>query len=95
MLEDSMEYIIDKDNKNITIKDSYKYADLETQVATIKIFLTSYEWFNARSLKSYVREWRAHNRLYKLGLFKSHTKDVDLNVNESIFRRILYFFLGF
>ena len=24
-------------------------------------------------------EWAVHNALYKLGLFRSHTKDVDLN----------------
>lgn len=42
-----------------------------------------------RSIKSLVEEWRAHNLLYKLGLFKSHTKDVDLN-NESKVRLFIY-----
>lgn len=27
---------------------------------------------------SYIREIKVHNRLYKMGLFKSHTKDTDL-----------------
>ena len=32
-----------------------------------------------RSNYSLSREWAVHNALYKLGLFRSHTKDVDLN----------------
>lgn len=89
-----MQFVIDEVGQNIKIIDSFKYTDRETQVATIKLFMSKYDWFNARSLKSYVREWRAHNRLYKLGLFKDRTKDVDLNVAEKWYRRLGYFFLG-
>ena len=32
-----------------------------------------------RSNYSLSCEWTVHNALYKLGLFRSHTKDVDLN----------------
>ena len=32
-----------------------------------------------RSNYSLACEWALHNALYKLGLFRSHTKDVDLN----------------
>lgn len=32
-----------------------------------------------RSLKSLEAEWGVHNVLYRLGLFRSHTKDLDLN----------------
>lgn len=32
-----------------------------------------------RSLESLEAEWGVHNVLYRLGLFRSHTKDVDLN----------------
>ena len=32
-----------------------------------------------RSNYSLSCEWAVHNALYKLGLFRSHTKDVDLN----------------
>ena len=90
-----MDYSVDEQNLNIKIIDGFKYKDRETQIATIKIFKTSYEWFAKRSIKSYVREWRAHNRLYALGIFRSRTKDVDLNVNEKWYRRLGYFFLGF
>lgn len=32
-----------------------------------------------RPLESLEAEWGVHNVLYRLGLFRSHTKDVDLN----------------
>lgn len=48
---------------------------------------------NRRSITSMVYEWAAHNLLYQLGLFKSHTKDVDLD-DEPLYRRICYYVLG-
>lgn len=47
-----------------------------------------------RSMKSCLNEWIAHNRLYKLGLFKNHTKDCDLTKNESRSKRICYWVLS-
>jgi len=47
-----------------------------------------------RSINSYVREWRGHNRLYKWGLFKNHTRDVDLNENNNIIEELLWLILG-
>lgn len=40
-----------------------------------------------------IREWRAHNLLYALGIARARTKDVDLNF-ESWWRRIGYFVLS-
>lgn len=48
-----------------------------------------------RSFESWETEWVAHNRLYKLGLFREHTKDVDLYENESKFRLFCYSIIGF
>lgn len=87
--------IPDEKNKNITIENGYLVKDIEIQKVIIQQLLDKYEWFRGRSLKSYVHEWRAHNRLYSLGLFKSRTKDTDLNVHEYWWRRLGYFFLGF
>ena len=42
-----------------------------------------------RSLDSMIDEWKAHNLLYKFGLFRSHTKDVDID-NESKYRKFFY-----
>ena len=43
-----------------------------------------------RTQLSYCNEIKAHNRLYKLGLFKSHTKDVDLEEPIKKWKEILY-----
>lgn len=48
----------------------------------------------ARSIASYVVEWRAHNLLYDLHLFRSHTQDTDLNINEKKIARFFYAILS-
>jgi hypothetical protein len=47
-----------------------------------------------RSEESWIKEWIAHNRLYKRNLFVDHTKDVDLDEKESLFRLFCYQFIG-
>lgn len=48
-----------------------------------------------RSLKSYISETKAHNRLYKLHLFRKHTKNTDLEENIKKWVEIIYFIIGF
>ena len=76
---------------NLHIVDGYKInklTDMETYLLQHKDELSS-----SRSLKSYLIEWRAHNVLYYLGLFRSHTKDTDLDDHESMFRRFIYWLI--
>lgn len=47
-----------------------------------------------RSEESWIKEWRAHNRLYRMRMFVKHTKDVDLEENENIIRLLAYQILG-
>lgn len=47
-----------------------------------------------RTNKSYEREIKAHNRLYKLGLYKDHTKDCNLEEPIKWYYELLYLFLG-
>ena len=47
-----------------------------------------------RSINSLTAEWVAHNRLYKIGYKQNRTKDVDLDLNETWFRKILYWILS-
>ena len=56
----------------------------------------TYDWkcLHIRTANSYKYEIKAHNNLYNLGLFKSHTIDTDLNENMTIFEKIAYFILG-
>ena len=66
------------EENNTHIEDSYKATDLNLEVGYIIRERYIRHLLTTRSFDSYVREWKAHNRLYKLGLFKSHTKDCDL-----------------
>ena len=43
-----------------------------------------------RTDKSLIKEWRVHNVLYNLHLFRTHTKDVDLNYPQSKTIEIAY-----
>lgn len=49
-----------------------------------------------RDLESMVREWRSHNLFYMFHVFRSRTKDVDLELNQTWYRelfcRIVSFF---
>ena len=51
---------------------------------------------NQRDLESQVREWRSHNFFYLIHIFRSRTKDVDLELQQSwpreLFCRVVDFF---
>ena len=81
-------------NNNCKIIDSYKMTNKEVMLDFINQLREEHKEFQVRTSSSYYREWKAHNILYKLGLFKSHTKDVDLNIDEKLSRRICYFIIS-
>lgn len=66
---------------NCHIENSYAVS--KEQFAEALFMLRQREVWNRalwlRPLKSLEAEWGVHNVLYRLGLFRSHTKDVDLN----------------
>ena len=41
-----------------------------------------------RDLESQVREWRSHNFFYKFHVFRSRTKDVDLELKQTWYREL-------
>lgn len=41
-----------------------------------------------RDLESMIREWRSHNLFYQLHIFRSRTKDVDLELCQSWCREL-------
>ena len=43
-----------------------------------------------RTDKSLIKEWCAHNLLYRLHILRNHTKDVDLNYPQSKTIELLY-----
>ena len=74
---------------NYQIKNSYNY-NIAAMFSMIQVLRSLGKLGDSRSDMSYVKEWYAHNILYKLGLFRSHTRDVDLNDNETLTRRFAY-----
>ena len=47
-----------------------------------------------RTPESYVREWIGHNKLYKIGIVRSRTKDVDLNENNTFYAELVWKLIG-
>ena len=88
---------IDYTQNNTKIHDGYKYGNSEIDKAVDEIIKTRKELGLpvTRSKSSYVSEWKSHNRLYKLGIEKSRTKDVDLEENIKPVRNFLYSLFGF
>ncbi len=79
------------------VYDGYKYTDSEIKQAVKEIIQKRKELGLrvTRSESSYVSEWKSHNRLYKLSIQRSRTKDVDLEEEIAPVRNLLYSIFGF
>ena len=81
--------------RNLTkIYDSYLMTNVKKQVEDIINKRVDMELETTRTLKSYIRETKAHIRLYKLGLFREHTRNCDLEENIKWWKEIIYFIIG-
>ena len=76
-------------DNNCHIINGYLTRSRDMMVEFCKEVLPS-RFIKTRPINSYVAEWRAHNLLYDLHLFRSHTRDTDLNLDENKFVRFLY-----
>ncbi len=80
----------------ITIIDSYTTAD-RSLIRSILEYVKDKAPNNVtknRSMFSLCNEWIAHSLLYKLGIAKSHTRDVDLEYPQSPLHTIAWAILG-
>lgn len=91
--------IVNIEKLNITITNSYQFNS--KQMSDILDYIMNKNYFKiltaagfTRSKTSLLREWKAHNYMYQKGIQINRTKDVDLNENESRWRRFCYFFLS-
>jgi len=84
-----------KEVDNICIPDSYRISkkDFDSVLDEIEEEKPS-AVFKYRSRKSLKLEWATHNGLYNLGLWRSRTKDVDLEYPQSWYHKIIYWILG-
>lgn len=86
-------------NDSTKITNSYLLTDKEVvEVARYIEYCrkSKYDWkcVYLRNEKSYMQEIKAHNRLYNLGLWVSHTVDTDLEEEINLLHRLIYFILG-
>ena len=75
-----MRYTISKNN--IHIVDSYLISknEFDSELKKIEdLSIGETDVFKYRTYKSLKKEWDVHNLCYNLHLFRTHTKDVDLN----------------
>lgn len=82
-------------SNRVKIMDSYKITDrsrMNEIIYSIQYVHPEVQ-FN-RSYSDLVKEWVAHNRLYKWGIRPEKTKDVDLEFKESKCNIIIYRILG-
>ena len=88
-----MYYTINSAAGVCSIKDGYLITSKAEMLRFINEHLTTAP-FNKRSVKSYLREWRAHNLLYIWKFRIEDVKDIDLDVNEARWRRFGYLILS-
>lgn len=79
---------------NITIFDSYQiksHRDMEGFLYDILKDNDIKEMLKHRSVKDMISEWRVHNLLFKLGIYKEKTKNVDFESYPNKYLKILYY----
>ena len=79
---------------NTCIYNSYRIEDIDLTIRKIIIGRTVRGFKSKRSFGSYARELKAHIRMYKMHLFRSHTKDTDLEEDIKFWKEVVYFFFG-
>lgn len=85
-------------DKSIEIVDSYKVSVTDEMKDILNSLREEYPDNSVlikRKNSSLIREWKGHNFLYKLGILRNHTKDVDLDLESAnIFYTVGYWFLA-
>ena len=86
--------VVNVSKNNIHIEDSYKVNTREDMQMILTDIRAKHSLEESdvlkRTDKSLIKEWRAHNLFYNLHLFRSHTKDVDLNYPQSKITEIVH-----
>lgn len=95
--KEGVDIIYYEDSTKVT--NSYLLDDDEIERVAIDIVYSrscKFDWrcICLRDEHSYAREIKAHNRLYQLGLFKSHTIDADLEEDQNTLLKIIYWLIG-
>ena len=90
-----MKYAVSKNS--IHIEDSYLISKNEFGNELKKIedsSISQIDVFKYRTYESLEKEWAVHNLCYNFHLFRTHTKDVDLNYPQIWYESFLYNIFG-
>jgi len=79
---------------NTKIIDGYLEKNISKKVDEIIEYRKRMKYPVTRTKASYIAEWKAHNRLYRLGIKRSHTKDIDLEERINKYKDIIYRVIG-
>lgn len=81
---------------NLHIEDSYLVDSTDDMYLFLSNCMTEMPESNVwkRSFCSLKNEWVTHNLLYKLHIYRSRTKDVDLNYPQKWYYRLGYSIIG-
>ena len=79
---------------NTKIMDGYLEKDISKKVDEIIEERKKKRYPVTRTKASYIAEWKAHNRLYRLGIKRSHTADVDLEERIDKCKDVIYRVIG-
>jgi hypothetical protein len=85
--------------KYTKITNSYLLNDEEIEKVASEIEYTRHskiDWRcnHIRKADGYITEIKAHNKLYKMGIFKSHTIDTDLEEDQNFVYKLIYWLIG-
>lgn len=88
-----IEYSITKENVHIRNSCDVPKGRFDRELWHLRILYPSCQVFR-RSQWSLRMEWATHNALYRLGIQRSRTKDVDLNYPQKWWVRAAYSVAG-
>lgn len=81
---------------NIQIKDSYEVSKkrFDDIIKRLRMNLPEHPVLLKRNNGSIKKEWAIHNLLYKLGIARSHTRDLNINYPLRNIWKIIYNIFG-
>jgi len=80
----------------IKIEKSYIINNKEKMELILEsIFERTEEFFVNRKMETFIKEWRYHNRLYKMHIFREKNKNLVLKKEQSNWSKFMCVILGF
>jgi hypothetical protein len=80
------------------IENSYKIKkekEMKYIISYLKDHTNESYAIHKESMNNMLKEWKAHNILYKIGLFRNRTRSVDLNIDNKWYIKLIYAILAF